>query len=157
MNKDMHEISGDVWTIWNQTPNMVLCITTNGIVKSNGEAVMGKGIALEARCHLGNYITTILGKSITMHGNHVHEIINDNNDPITAALSFPTKEDWRNQSSIDLIKQSSHELMAWLDSHPGKTALLPRPGCGNGGLKWDNVKRAIEQILDDRVYVVNKR
>lgn len=36
-----------------------------------------------------------------------------------------------------------------------ETVLLPRPGCGNGKLQWDFVKREIEDLLDDRVTIVN--
>lgn len=31
---------------------------------------------------------------------------------------------------------------------------LARPGCGNGGLRWDVVKSLIEPLLDDRVTIV---
>jgi len=35
-------------------------------------------------------------------------------------------------------------------------AVLPRPGCDNGGLDWEMVKSKINHILDERVIVVNK-
>ena len=43
----MKEITGDIWDYHKQGHWIV--ITTNGTVKSNGEAVMGRGIALQAR------------------------------------------------------------------------------------------------------------
>jgi hypothetical protein len=150
----MKEINTDIWQIWNDTPNAALCVTTNGIVKRNGEAVMGRGMALQAKQHLGNYIATVLGSQMQKHGNHVHELINDNNTPLTAVLSFPTKNDWKDRSSISLIAQSAMELMNWLNNHQGTTAMVTRPGCENGNLKWENVKETLSAILDDRVTVV---
>ena len=41
----MIEVFGDAWEL---SKDHFLCITTNGEVKINGQAVMGKGIAKEA-------------------------------------------------------------------------------------------------------------
>ena len=37
-----------------------------------------------------------------------------------------------------------------------KNVALPRPGCANGGLNWEDVKPHLERILDDRVTIVTK-
>lgn len=50
-----------------------LCITTNGFVKSNGECVMGKGIAKQIKQYFPN-IPKDLGKLIKTKGNKVHLI-----------------------------------------------------------------------------------
>lgn len=44
-----NEVVGNMWAI----PADAYCITTNGFVKKNGEAVMGAGCAKEARRHRG--------------------------------------------------------------------------------------------------------
>lgn len=44
----MRDIKGNIWTLYDSDPTCYICITTNGFVKSNGEAVMGRGTALQA-------------------------------------------------------------------------------------------------------------
>jgi hypothetical protein len=48
-----------------------LCITTNGFVKSNGEAVMGRGIAKEAANRF-SMLPKLLGDTLRTRGNNVH-------------------------------------------------------------------------------------
>jgi hypothetical protein len=42
------EVKGDVWPLAAEVKPDTVAITTNGFVKRNGQAVMGKGCALEA-------------------------------------------------------------------------------------------------------------
>ena len=41
----MKEVTGNIWDY----PADIVCITTNGSTTRNGSAVMGKGIALQAK------------------------------------------------------------------------------------------------------------
>jgi len=43
------EIHGDMFTQANANVPDAICITTNNVVKQNGELVMGKGVALQAK------------------------------------------------------------------------------------------------------------
>lgn len=151
----MKEITGDMFLI----PATYYCITTNGIVKPNGENVMGKGVALQAKLfaqqHRYGNIALKLGQLIKKYGNHVHWI------DCTPFVSFPTKHDWRENSDIDLIRQSARELMELC--HENLTSehdvvLLPRPGCSNGGLDWETqVRPVLEPILTDpRICIISK-
>jgi hypothetical protein len=74
----------------------------------------------------------------------------------TDILSFPVKHNWFEKADMDLIRRSCRELMEVADELGllEESALLPRPGCGNGKLDWSDVKREIEPILDDRISVV---
>lgn len=137
----MLEAKGNLWTY----EAAFRCITTNGTVKKNGEAVMGRGCALEAAQDRPN-LPKILGCKLDLTGNHVYWLDAD-------IYSFPVKHHWRESASLDLIEQSAYELDAIINSN--FTVVLPRPGCGNGRLDWEiNVKPLIAPILDDRFTVI---
>jgi len=53
-----------------------------------------------------------------------------------------------------LIRQSARQLVEMADKFGWGSVVLPRPGCGNGGLDWDDVRPILEAILDDRFTVV---
>lgn len=162
----MKEAYGNIWDMKNDA----ICITTNGYVKNNGEAVMGRGIAKEAAEEYP-LLPKWLGNHLRTNGNHV--TIGSFDYPCTTwngsdvceqvFFIFPVKPafgprgemGWKAKADLDLIKQSGEELMALINEFSYmKTVLLPRPGCGNGGLSWKDVKPIIEPILDDRVTVV---
>ena len=110
---------------------------------------MGRGCALEARLKHPT-IPAILGEAITRHGNHVHWLYGGLKGNII--FSFPVKHRWNEKADLDLIERSADELrkivpIPW-------TVVLPRPGCGNGGLKWESVKPILEPILNDRFHVI---
>lgn len=135
----MKEVYGNVW----EYKADVVCIPTNGVF-NNGRAVMGRGVAEQALIKYPK-VATLLGDSLEQYGNHLTPLFAD-------LVAFPTKHHWREQADLDLIKQSATELSAFVD--PELTYVLPRPGCGNGRLSWEQVKPAIEDILPDNVHVI---
>jgi hypothetical protein len=147
----MLEVVGDLWTY----PAEVRIITTNGFVKQNGEAVMGRGCALEAK---GIYpgIAKRLGDMLLKKGNHVHVLWSADFDGKPEALiSFPVKRIWNEEADLTLIRRSAEELVAVAANYKHTTRfVMPRPGCGNGRLKWEDVKPLIEDVLDERFHVI---
>lgn len=139
----MKGIVGDAWKL--KCDFNYLAITTNGFVKTNEHAVMGRGIAKQAKDKYPG-VDHLLGKKIQALGNHVHLLAAD-------LVSFPVKHNWWETADIELIKRSCTELMTFLGNN--ETILLPRPGCGNGKLKWEEVKKVIAPLLDDRVYIIH--
>lgn len=132
-------------------PYDAICVTTNGQVKKDGRAVMGAGVAKEAarRYPLIDYN---LGKHLAQHGNHVGLIFDK-----PRVYSFPTKHHWRDDSDIELIKRSAQELVDLTFDQPYERIFIPRPGCWNGNLNWNDVLAAIEPILVwDRFVIVSK-
>jgi hypothetical protein len=144
------EVIGDLWT----HPADARCVTTNGFVKSNGAAVMGRGCAKQAM-EMFPGIEFSLGQAIETHGNHVNWIwVASDTPPI---LSFPVKHHWRERASLELIHQSAVELVVEADKQGFRTVVLPKPGCGNGNLLWHDVRAVIYDILDDRFQVIDRR
>lgn len=140
-------IKGDIWNI----PSDYKVVTTNGIVMKDRRLVMGKGIAREARDKYP-YLDLYLGKLVLQNGNHVHVVYYGKE----GIISFPTKKHWKDNSDIDLIKRSCLEMKEVLKEEKNITVLMPPPGCGNGGLNWEDVGKVIEPLLDDRFIVVIK-
>jgi len=127
-----------------------VCITTNGTIKKNGAAVMGRGCALEAKTKF-NGIDSILGNTIKQKGNQINHLLEN-------IYSFPVKHNWWERADPTLIEQSAIQLKQLADENDWKLVCLPRPGCGNGGLDWRDVKQILEKAqLDARFVIVSKR
>ena len=129
----MREMQIDIWT----APSHVWrCVTTNKCVKSNGEAVMGRGIAKQVRDRYPGFAKK-LGHILTLYDGNVILF------PEIQWIAFPTKRDWRENSNLDLIEASARELSAYINANQIPEVWLPRPGCSNGGLYWHDVKSVI--------------
>lgn len=152
-----------------------IVVTTNGMVKKNGAAVMGRGIAKYADDNLSliknpdyplsyGYLkldtcSKILGMLLLAYGNHAY-YLGTWQDSVTNTffniITMPTKNDWRNPSDIQLIEQSCKEIVNIADKRPYlKDIFLPAPGCSCGKLSWEDVYQKISPILDDRFICVH--
>lgn len=134
----------------------ILCITTNGDIKKDGKAVMGKGVALEAK-KIFPKIDILLSEHLSLFGNIPGHLLSFKG---TSLFSFPVKRHWNEDASLKIIKKSSLFLKAFVDfleeDHP-LSIVIPRPGCGAGNLSWENdVKPVIEEIFDERFLIVSK-
>lgn len=151
-DENMIEITGELW----EQTNCVICITTNGVVLKNGNLVMGAGCALEAKMRFPG-IDKVLGWKVNTTGNYPFyirtEVINSTNS--IDLVSFPTKHNYRDKSDINLIRQSAIKLVELADQMNWKKIVIPKPGCGLGGLNWDDVKSELVNILDDRFYIIS--
>lgn len=145
----MKEVTGNLWTY----PAECRAITTNGSINRNRECVMGRGCALQARNRFPGLAKQLADYIIRM-GNVPH-LLKTTSDTGYALVSFPVKEEWSDVASTKLITQSATRLVAMADLYGWKTVVLPRPGCGNGKLKWGNVKPLLEPLLDDRFHVIS--
>lgn len=145
----MRECFGDIWQ--NHKAGAWICVTTNGIVKADGKAVMGAGIAKDAARRFPD-LPAQLAAYLQKFGNRVFMF------PKLRIITFPTKHHFHDRSDINLIIKSCRELVEILDKYPDlvSNVWLPRPGCKNGRLRWDDVREAIEPLLDDRVIVIER-
>lgn len=148
----MREISGDIWDFHKQGHWIV--ITTNGTVRKDGACVMGRGVAKQAAEKFPG-LPYILGEYISSMGNHVNYLTE------FKIISFPVKHNWWEAADTSLIDTSCQEIRTLVDNleitYPfggPYHVYMVRPGCGNGGLDWKDVKPILEKYLDDRFVVV---
>ena len=144
----MLETKGDLWELGRAGDAIV--VTTNGTLRKNGENVMGGGCALEAAL-LFPWLPAELGRRIDKKGNHVHVFHYDSRHAI---VTFPTKQNVERKSILPLIIRSTNELVEYADDYDWEKVVMPRPGCGLGGLSWQEVGPMLSEMLDDRFTVV---
>lgn len=138
----MKEAFGDLWEFVADTR----VITTNGTIKKNGEAVMGRGCAHEAKQRYKT-VAYQLGCDILKYGN-VPGYLRTN------LATLPVKHNWWERADLELIEESTRKLVDLVNWTGAESIVMPRPGCGNGGLDWSEVKPIIEPLLDDRFTVI---
>jgi hypothetical protein len=131
---------------------------------------MGAGVAGQA-ARLMPGLAAQLGDLVAVHGNVPVPV------PELRLLTYPTKpgrhvladrsahDGWMCQSRVRtsacerevarLVWHSAHLLVELVGALSlAGPVLLPRPGCGLGGLSWDKVRPALAGVLDDRFVVV---
>lgn len=157
----MIEVKKDFWGI----PCDWKAIPTNGMINKVGKAIMGAGLALQAREKLPG-IDQKLGSLLGEYGNRVFYL--GTWDGYTRYYSFPTKYNWQNKSSIFLIEKSCQELKTLLSLQISENEsrnmkapylALPRVGAGKGGLDYNlQIKPILEQYFGEmeNVYIVEE-
>ena len=140
----MREVFGELWEF-----DGIIAITTNGFVKRDGTCVMGRGCAKQATIRFPG-LPHKLGTKISAEGNHVFYF------PEHRLITFPVKHTWWEVADLGLIERSARELLKMIEVKKIKEAVyLPRPGCGNGRLKWEGVKKLLSPILkSDQFHIV---
>lgn len=147
----MKEGYGNIWTY----DAKHLCIPTNGTIKRNGCGVMSKGVASEAQDYYPG-IDRLLGDSLRLRGNVFVLIATGVSGHLRGKYLyvFPTQRYWFERSDLDLIQQSAISLGVCAKQLPDDVWVLPRPGCGNSGLRWEDVRPIITPLLPDNVHVI---
>ena len=147
----MKVVKGNIWDYWKQGHWIV--IPTNGNIKKDDSAVMGRGLALQAKKYVPR-IEYILGDWIKKFGNNVYYA--DKN-----IISFPVKKNWWEMGDLKLIESSAKqllELIKRIEFNSGEnfaSIYLPKVGCGNGKLSWLEVELILDEYLDERFMVVD--
>lgn len=62
-------------------------------------------------------------------------------------VNFPTKRHWRGNSRIEDIDAGLTALVHEIKARRISSIAVPPLGCGNGGLRWDDVRPRIERAL----------
>lgn len=139
----MIEKTGNIWSVFQQPNQIVLC-TTNNVRGRNG-LVMGAGIAREAAqrlpelsrwmdpyCGADYWLKVFYGQGIGC---------------------IQTKRDWKHGSPIDLVHASIEILNIVANTDQTYTYNLTRPGCGLGGLNWERDVRPMCNSLPNNCVV----
>lgn len=150
----MRVIKADIWDYWKR--GYFVIIPTNGTVKKNGEAVMGRGLALQAKerfpdlpRELATWLKKYGNRCFTSEGYRL--------------ITFPVKYHWKGKADLDLIRQSVKDLVKSVNSMDMERVYddwlkvaIPKVGCGNGGLDWKkDVEPVLDQWLDSRFIVID--
>ena len=138
----MKIVKGDLWTY----PADVRIVTTNGTLRQDGTAVMGRGCACEAAQRF-IMLPRELGDVIKKYGNHVALFSQYN------LITFPTKHHWSEDSDVKLIELSMRELRKYI--RPRVRYVMPRVGCGHGRLQWEDVEPILSKLPDNVLVISN--
>lgn len=134
---------GDMWRV----DADAVVITTNGRTNMYGLAIMGRGCAKEASDkfpklpielgerirHFGNIPFAF---PLTVHAGYVKPII-----------TLPVKHHWQEPADINLIWRGMNKLVPIVEALGLSTVAMPRPGCGNGQLDWEDMKDEMGVVL----------
>lgn len=140
----MLEVTGDIWDY--AARGVTIAITTNGSLTPDGRAVIGRGVSKQASLRYPRF-AEILGKLLLEQGNHVFDLGG-------GLVSFPVEETAWAQPDLRLIARSAVELRELLDCSGWERIVVPRPGCGGGGLAWKDVQPLLTPWFDDRFTVI---
>ncbi len=64
-------------------------------------------------------------------------------------INFPTKRHWRGKARMEYVDAGLADLVVVLERHVVQSVAIPPLGCGNGGLRWSEVRPKIEAALGD--------
>ncbi len=118
----------------------------------NTVGVMGKGVALQfKRAFPANYKAykracdkgeVQLGRMFVWDAGAL------GGDGPRYVINFPTKKHWRSKSKLADIRSGLDDLVRQLNDLSIKSIAVPPLGCGNGGLRWADVRPLIEAAFD---------
>lgn len=141
----MFEVTGN---IWEYAATSVIAITTNGSITKKGKAIFGNGVAKQAALRFP-MLAEKLGSLLAEKGNHVFDLE-------CGIITFPVEETPWSLPDLRIIASSARELRELADLSGWRRIVVPRPGCGGGGLAWKDVKPLLEPWFDDRFLVISQ-
>jgi len=138
------ELFGDLWDL--HAGGDIIAITTGGALDRQGACLMPRGCAAQARQRFSG-IEKVLGGLIGKNGNHVYDLGN-------RIVSFPVENSPYENPDHRLIEQSCRELVELVTRQGWDEIIVPRPGCGGGGLEWCEVKPLLARYFDERFHII---
>ncbi|KKR00036.1 MAG: Appr-1-p processing domain protein [Candidatus Woesebacteria bacterium GW2011_GWB1_39_12] len=113
----------------------------------NCVGVMGKGVALECKKRFPQNFKEYWKacKDEQIHPGEIF-IFQENGKTI---INLATKNHWKNSSRLEWVEKGTIALARLLRASGGSTIAIPPLGCGNGNLKWQDVRPILEKYLSD--------
>ena len=133
--------------------------TTGNILESHSEAlvntvntvgVMGKGIALAFKKSFP-YAFEEYKKSVDAGEFKIGkvQVVATGQIAPRYVINFATKKHWRHPSKIEYIEEGLIDLKDKILEHKIESISIPPLGCGNGKLRWSDVKPLMLTVLED--------
>jgi hypothetical protein len=160
----MIELKGNIFNFIKDGNSV--CIPTNGIVKSDNNAVMGAGLAL-AFANKYNDLPKRLGGFLSKYKENKPYILGaiKNNlffipkpedfNNSCLIFSFPTKNNFKDNSDLFLIEKSCIGLVNYCNKFNLNNIYMAKPGVGLGNLNYVDVKKILNKYLDNRFIVLD--
>ncbi|MHB1629790.1 MAG: type II toxin-antitoxin system antitoxin DNA ADP-ribosyl glycohydrolase DarG [Bacilli bacterium] len=115
----------------------------------NCVGVMGKGIALQFKqaypTNFKAYESACKAKKVQPGHMFITDIGSRENPKYI--INFPTKRHWKSKSTLEAIQMGLRALIADVQRLKLTSIAIPPLGCGNGGLRWDEVRPLIEEAF----------
>ena len=142
----MLETVGDIWEYAAQGD--IIVITTNGSLARDGRGIVGRGVAKQAAVRFPE-LAEKMGRLITAQGSHVFDVGN-------GIVTFPVEETPWSLPDLRIIARSAQELRQLVDDSGWNRIIVPRPGCGGGGLAWKDAQPLLTPWFDERFVVISQ-
>lgn len=167
MNYNFNIIEGNIFNYIGKVD--CICITTNGTIKTNGELVMGAGVAKQfydrynSTYHIAKRLANLLyGGEPNLKRLHVvpteqnlcYRAIPAELNNGTNVVSFPTKNHFMDKGDLELIKRSARRMVAFANEYNLNSIIIPSPGTGCGQLNEKDVYSELNKILDKRFSII---
>jgi len=142
----MLEAVGDIWEYAEQ--GYTVAVTTNGSLTRDQRAIFGRGVARQAALRFPG-LAEKLGSLLLERGNHVFDLG-------CGIVSYPVEETPWSLPDVRIIARSAEELRILTDRSEWSRIIVPRPGCGGGGLAWKDVRPLLAPWFDGRFTVISQ-
>ncbi len=113
----------------------------------NTEGIVGRGIASHFKRRYPNNFRAC--EKACSNGEiqigHVFPYTEDDSEKKRIIINFPTKKLWKDKSNLQEITMGLEDLASVIRAMRITSIAIPPLGCGLGGLKWEDVKAAMEK------------
>ena len=116
----------------------------------NCVGVMGAGLALAFSYKFYNSALTYK-RMCTLERMKIGKclVTSIDNADVKYVIHFPTKDHWRNNSTLEYIDAGLKDLKQQIIKHKINSIAIPHLGCGYGKLRWEDVRDLIRKNLGD--------